>query len=78
METAIVSIVITSAGTGREPACVDYAPVALPPVIQSPDIEAWLAGHGPRSPPHAWPRVLGAPRIHGRTRCRPMKGERRL
>ena len=41
-----VSIVITSTGTGREAVGVDHALIARLPELQSPDIEAWLAGHG--------------------------------
>jgi len=46
MDTATVTIVITSTGSGREAVGVDYALVALLPEFQSPDIEAWLADHG--------------------------------
>jgi len=46
MDTAAVTIVITSTGAGREAVGVDYALVALLPEFQSPDIEAWLTANG--------------------------------
>lgn len=46
METAVVTIVITRTGTGRDSVGVDYALVALLPEFQSPDIEAWLTANG--------------------------------
>ena len=46
MDTAVVTIVITRTGTGREAAGVDYALVALLPEFQSPDIEVWLTANG--------------------------------
>jgi hypothetical protein len=40
MDSATVTIVITTTGTGREAVGVDYTLVALRPEFQSPDIES--------------------------------------
>jgi hypothetical protein len=46
MDTAVVTIVITRTGTGRDAVGVDYALVALLPEFQNPEIEAWLTANG--------------------------------